>query len=811
MQPQYPYGQHFTPSPGLTSGPPQPSLSAQHMQPPNLQQQQQKMYQMRLQHQQILQQNSIMSQTRQNPNPMANHAGQLMNPQMTGGLRPTQQQQQQQIPRQSNPEQFMKSLAQFMSQKGQNLNTAPIVGDRVINLMHLYVTVIKQGGSRKVTQAGLWPMIAASLGFPQLQYPNAPQEIKDHYEKYLALYEETWIQSQRMKQNVGPSSNMPQTSYPSSTAALQQQMPPTKQLNVQPQVQHHQMQHTPQSQVQQQTPSKHPIPPQNIDSRQPSLNGYMTPSQVQTKQQNSYGHRMGMGHSLDASPPQAMQSVVSTPSQSHKQGGPPLNDSTQPHFQNETSSPLKRASQIQSNFEPKVRVLDTHGGVDVSVLSLIGAELAHNKPNAPMFMELGVIDIHALTMSLQSGIHAEVRLALDTLATLSVEPRFQLQLESCEDLVETLVDCAEVQVEALAEYAPEVSDDMLIVPYEDVLRGCRSEVESLQDIPEFGSPDYELDRAVDRLVCITTILRNLSFYETNHALLADAIVVKFLSNVIRYLGTRNMLLRTNTNTLDFMKDIIIYLSNLSQAIELPGKEEALSLLHFLLAFAPSPPPTSSGNEMVMFAPYQPSIHRYLPPAVDSLAKLLARDEPNRTYYRAIFTADGASSPPFDLLTRTFGLAISPIPEHARGNLIQSVEARKPYLVQGMLAAEILANLAPGPEYGLARSWLSSEDGFALSLLRLVCLLSTQSNNVPQRHPTSGRMPPEDPQSYYPITHRGMAVLRRLAEKSKNPDDLSSQLPVGILPRKENLLGALLTSNIDSNVVRQLCAYAGLES
>jgi SWI/SNF chromatin-remodeling complex subunit SWI1 len=213
----------------------------------------------------------------------------------------------------------------------------------------------------------------------------------------------------------------------------------------------------------------------------------------------------------------------------------------------------------------------------------------------------------------------------------------------------------------------------------------------------------------------------------------------------------------------------------------------------------------------MFAPYQPSIHRYLPPAVDSLAKLLARDEPNRTYYKAIFTSDGASSPPFDLLTRTFGLAISPIPEHTRGNLIQSVEARKPYLVQGMLAAEILANLAPGPEYGLARSWLSSEDGFALSLLRLVCLMSTQSNNAPQRHLNSGRIATEDPQSYHPITHRGMAVLRRLAEKSKNPDDLSSQLPVGILPRKENLLGALLTSNIDSNVVRQLCAYAGLEN
>ena len=39
-----------------------------------------------------------------------------------------------------------------------------------------------------------------------------------------------------------------------------------------------------------------------------------------------------------------------------------------------------------------------------------------------------------------------------------------------------------------------------------------------------------------------------------------------------------MLLRSNANTLDFMKDVVIILSNISQEIELPAKEQALCLL-----------------------------------------------------------------------------------------------------------------------------------------------------------------------------------------------------------------------------------------
>ena len=216
----------------------------------------------------------------------------------------------------------------------------------------------------------------------------------------------------------------------------------------------------------------------------------------------------------------------------------------------------------------------------------------------------------------------------------------------------------------------------------------------------------------------------------------------------------------------------------------------------------------------MFSPYDPAVHRYLPSAVDSLAKLLARDEPNRSHYKIIFNSDIGSHTPFDLLTRTFGLAISGIPDDKqdtkRGNLIPVVEARKPFLMQGMLAAEILANLAPGFSTGIARSWLTSEDGFSQNLIRLIFALCVEAApQVPHQRTSALPKGAEDVDSLH-LTLGGIAVLRRLAEKSKDPDNPNSIVPISGLPSKENLLGALKIVHPRLQVVlKQLCAYAGL--
>lgn len=279
-----------------------------------------------------------------------------------------------------------------------------------------------------------------------------------------------------------------------------------------------------------------------------------------------------------------------------------------------------------------------------------------------------------------------------------------------------------------------------------------------------------------------------------------------------------MLLRTHANTLDFMKDSIVFLSNLAQAVEIPGREQALCLLHFLLAFAPCPPPVTTSSDKIIFSPYDPAIHRYLPPAVDSLAKLLARDEPNRTFYKILFGSEASLSPPFDLLTKAFALAISPIPgqrrDEQRGSFMKIVEARKPHLMQGLLAAEILSSLVPGHETSVAKSWLTSEDGFAQSLLRLITMLASEPSQAP---PPPVRGAPQhrggEDDSLLHITLNGITILRRLAEKTKNPDDPNSKVPLDGMIKQQDLLGALLLkapAQPRPEVIRQLCLYAALD-
>ena len=129
-----------------------------------------------------------------------------------------------------------------------------------------------------------------------------------------------------------------------------------------------------------------------------------------------------------------------------------------------------------------------------------------------------------------------------------------------------------------------------------------------------------------------------------------------------------------------------------------------------------------------------------------------------------------------------------------------IEARKPFLLQGMLAAEILAGLTPNADHNLARSWLESEDGFAAYLLKLLAIVSSEkpSQPAPPRHPQQqGRTPPEqDPNAYGAITSRAMAILKTLVQRSRTTNaEGVVDVPVGVLPKKEYLLGAMLDKDI----------------
>ncbi|EXJ73765.1 uncharacterized protein A1O5_03527 [Cladophialophora psammophila CBS 110553] len=756
---------------------PQINMAAQH---PNAAATQQRNYQMHLQAQTRQIQAQAQAQAR-GMNGMPTNPGQhASNPQMPQGapaaFHPA---------RPNNPEDFIRGLQQFMAARHRQVDLTPVICGRQLPLLRLYAAVVKSGGSQRISKLNQWASIALQFGFPPPQQMQAAQELQAYWMNNLAPYEAAWQLSQQKQKMAAQAAIQGQT----------QMSPPRDQ--------------PPDSTHQRSASANGPVAQQ---PQPPTANGYMQPPHAPTPQDLSATpqHRSSVSRQFDPQQIAAMQGQVQgQPPQKRPQTGGGKMAEPEPDL----NKPLSRP--IEDPFKPDVLPPSRfHGPINVEEMFIIGQHIAESKPFAPSIRELGVIDIHALTMAIKSGMHAETRVALDTLVTLSMESSLPLALSECDDLVDTLLDCAQDQVTFLSEHATEVSDEMFLTSYEDLVRACRIENESLQDVPEFGTVAYDLERAADRLICITTLLRNFSFYEANFVPLGQPEVVKLLSTVIRYLGTTEMFLRHNRNTLDFMKDVVIYFSNLSTLLQLPGKEEALCVLHFLLAFAPTPAPTSSSTTKVSFVPYSPALHKYMPSAVDSLAKLLARDEPNRTYYKAIFTADSHSNPPYELLTRAFGLAISSIPANSN-HTRPLIEARKPFLLQGMLAAEILAGLAPGSDHPLARSWLESHDGFAGNLLRLVSLLGAdRTTQTAPRHPQPNNRNnafEPDANGYGAIANRAISVLKTLVQKARRTDESGSAVvPMGIMPSKESLLGAMIQKDIDPGILRQLCVYAGLE-
>ncbi|KAL6721091.1 hypothetical protein ACLMJK_000191 [Lecanora helva] len=794
-----PYGgaptQPFTPPIGSQVNGSGLSQYNQHLQAQH-QQQQLRMNEMRMRQ---------MQQQRQQAgplNPMAHASNQMSAPQMAA-FRTQQAQEAQQRP--SNPAQLLRSLQHYAQQQGQQFNPQPVIAGRPVNSIQLFMTVIRMGGSRKVTAAGHWPNVASLFQFQGQQQMIAASEFQNYWQMSLAGYEQLFGQQQRQRQAMNDPIRIANQGQVSDSASRQEAFSPTRQMHGQPA---QPVMQPPHMQAQFHTPTR-PMNVQQNDPRHPMPNGYMTPQQGQGpgRQSNNYGMpQPGMqGPPRNIIPIEVQRAPLSKPPRK-----PPATHKSDP-WPNKIHPPLG------TEFVPPIDSRDgaeaAWGGIQLEAspqkapfLETVD-NLLRYKLSVPKLEELGLIDIRALTLSLRSGLHAEVRLALDTLASLSKDIS-GLDLRSCEDLLETLVDCADDQAQLLADNCAEVSDEMLINPYEETIRSCKAENATLQEIPEFGTLEHDLDRAADRLICITTIIRNLSGSDFNQVAIAEPVVIQFMATVIRYIGTRSMLLRTYRNVLDFSKDILTILSNVSQFVDLPGKEDALCILHFLLSFAPLPVPNNGDAEGLSFSSYIPGIHRYYPHAIDSLAKLLARGDPNRMYFKAIFASDAPLS---NLLTRSFGLAIAALPELGSLNPSNLIKARLPFLLQGLLAAEILTSLMPSTEHELARSWLTSQDSFALSIRKIVTELGQQpSASVAQRqHPS--RPIESDPFGYATITERGFNILRRLTEKAKDSVRSSKEMPYGVFPDKKSVLAAMTIHNISPHITRQLCALSSFDT
>ncbi|KAI8066888.1 hypothetical protein BC940DRAFT_301788 [Gongronella butleri] len=182
------------------------------------------------------------------------------------------------------------------------------------------------------------------------------------------------------------------------------------------------------------------------------------------------------------------------------------------------ASNMAEAPPKPSVYIPKTRLVETYGGIDIKVFEKYDA-----KPPVMLFEELGTVDMHALIMSLKSGLPMEMTNALNTLTTLSkVAKPLHLFLRECDDLLDTLLDALEAAVDkARLSCASSPSNNAKDeTSYPQLFETALDEMKSLIPRLEDTSSDTWLPRR-ELCWCILNILRNLSYLPENQQTMAD--------------------------------------------------------------------------------------------------------------------------------------------------------------------------------------------------------------------------------------------------------------------------------------------------
>jgi SWI/SNF chromatin-remodeling complex subunit SWI1 len=402
------------------------------------------------------------------------------------------------------------------------------------------------------------------------------------------------------------------------------------------------------------------------------------------------------------------------------------------------------------------------------------------------------------------------------------DTRAALSLNECWDLLDALLEIAEDDCEVLEEglrakrkrvSCQPVKDKKAFLDfqhYHDLVQSCQGLTEDLDELVVGSEKDSTLLKlSADRLLCITALLRNFSFVEFNREAMAGGDVVRLISRLLRGLEASKSrpFLVSYRNNLELVRDLITLLSNVAHFIRLPDIDCAQLIFSFILSFAPDDHETLN-PDVLIFPGYKPAKDAYLPPALDALAKLLVVDHPNKEFYITLLrsTTDRVDSNKFSrgdvFLTKAFGMAISVLPTIEPAQAFLTNEERMALAEQGMLVATALVELLPN-DGELARYWLSAKDNFGARLVRTVFhLAAIHEQRLPIGVPANG-----GPYSY--ITRRGMRIVEVMTARATKGLKEGEMVAVAC-SKKEQLLGAMLTGNMDGAIVDSLWRLHDIE-
>ena len=346
--------------------------------------------------------------------------------------------------------------------------------------------------------------------------------------------------------------------------------------------------------------------------------------------------------------------------------------------------------------------------------------------------------------------------------------------------------------------------------YHDLVQSCQGLTEDLDELVYGKEKDsHQLKVLADRLLCITALLRNFSFVEFNHDVLAGQDVVRFVSRLLRGLEASKArpFLASRHNNLDLTRDLVTLLSNVAYCIRLPDIDCAQQIYSFILSFAPESL-NILNSDVLIFSAFKPARDAYLAPALDSLAKLLVVDRPNKEHFLMLLRATTDKSPYSKFsrgdifLTKAFGMAVSVLPTSESAQAFFAKEERAALAEQGMLAATALVEMLPN-DGELARYWLSAKDNFGARMVRTVFhLAAVHDQRLLPGIPASGGM-------YSHITRRGMKIVEVMSSRASKGLKEGDVTAVAC-SKKEQLLGAMLTGTMDGAIVDSLWRLHDIE-
>ncbi|BGP28735.1 hypothetical protein JCM10296v2_000471 [Rhodotorula toruloides] len=444
---------------------------------------------------------------------------------------------------------FLKTLTEFYAKRGVPFAGPPTAEGRTIDLARMFAAVTQGGGFNGVTTNRKWGLVATALNFPaatpEQHPPERLQALATAYQETLLPFEMNWQQVQRMRAAASAAANAPSPNgaarSPLSATTPAPSLPPpgTPQNLFMPPPPRASATPAPAAApspfaLPSQPPTSAPSPALQVAAASPASFPASAGASRPTTAGGGQVPTSGLAESVKVEDAPTAASPA-TAAASTSTGAPPAASNSDSTTKPAEPAVPPRRKRRRIEYRPLARPLDTHGGQDLQLVEQAYTRAEKARP-ARKLPDLGLVDVHSLTMSLRSRMATEVAYALNVLTLISLQMTteekgmgLRLPFEKCPDLLEELLDLLEETAFGLDEEAEarggsesakgkEVAQEPQT--YRELFRLVEDQANVL-DPPHVRSQSSKADdsdsvlRPGETALAVVNVLRNLALAENN--------------------------------------------------------------------------------------------------------------------------------------------------------------------------------------------------------------------------------------------------------------------------------------------------------